>query len=361
MMIYVLPLLLSVLQDHNLDCPAKCDSCKTAITKSLDYLASKQQSSGVIPIDANGYSGKEAGNIITSSLSTLAFMNDEEGKYEKVLKNLKNYLYDASINKIQTKEVNGNTWPAAFTVIAFCHILEKEIAAKKDKEQKRSRKALKTLVKFLVNQQTPKGGWSLGKTTIWTLGSKHMTASVNIVIIALSRAKSVGMKIDDSVFDKTKKYYSKAVYTRKDKTFFLYKPGYYTYKLIYGRTAGAILALKSMGEFDKNVKYAKAAKFLSKNIDKIFCHHVQQFHLMIGGYLYHNLGKEQWLNFVKMYYDKLLKRQRKDGSLKDCVDQDFQGIIPSWTDHSFGSTYATAVFALILQTPLQKTKFIVSK
>jgi hypothetical protein len=342
---------------HGEGCPAKCKICTNAIEKALDFLARKLDKKGSLRVprgqNLNDMLGG-AGDIMTTALAGLAFIANGSttgsGKYKEQLARIKEYLLKIATKDIPKRRVNGDTWPAALTALFLAHIYEKE-------KDEKSELALKSLVKFLTKQQSKDGGWSLGNTQgFMTETQNNLTAAVNLCIISLAKVKSVGIDVEDKVFKRSAKFYEKM----------LMKDGWFNYKIEdgknphpeprQGRSIAALLALKCLGE-DQDKRYEKAYEYARKNIKQVASHHLPHLHMMLGGFSYFYMGKEDWLKFVDVYFKKIIARQKDNGSVKSLIDHNPRFMMTSWYDHNFGDVYATANLALILQIPMQNVNF----
>ena len=351
--LFFIPAAAAPIQDkkpvHTAGCPAKCDICKKSIEGALKYLVSRQEKSGSIPaiMKKNEFSVllKNSANVMTSALAGLALFaggnSEKEGPYSDNVKKLNEHLVAIIKDKLTKKKIEGDTWPAALCAIYFAHLHEK------DKKDEKIKETLDILVKFLVKQQTKKGGWSLGYSKSFFTESPDLTAAVNLVIIALAKAKSAGVEIDDAVFEKSRKYYAKVA---NKKGFFNYKIEQDNGEPNQGRSIVSLFDLILLG-MDKEEKYKKSFELGRKNLKSAASHHVPHLHLLLSGLTFFSLGKDDWNNFIGHYYEGIIKNQAKEGNIHQIIKFDKKIMMQSVTDHIFGDTYATACFALLLQIP----------
>jgi hypothetical protein len=124
-----------------------------------------------------------------------------------------------------------------------------------------------------------------------------------------------------------------------------------------GRAAAGLLALKAVGAFDSE-RHAPVVEFVRKNIDKLASHHVPHIHLWLAANAFYELGGDDWKQFRSTYFEKLAGRFRDDGSVESAVEFNKKYMMEMWTDHHFGSPYATAATLLTLFVPAQKVRLL---
>jgi hypothetical protein len=315
--------------------------------RALDYLASKQAESGEIQIQGNGVFGnKDAANVMTTALAGLAFLASGEPAYQKNIDRVTGWLTKVVQERLPNKGVNGDTWPAALATLYFSHLFERD-------RGEAARRPLEALVAFLTRQQSRSGGWSLGYTRGFVTETQtDLTAAVNLCIVALGRAKEAGVEVDEAVFERSRGFFEKT-----------YRPaGWFNYMLSrdngeprWGRSVASVLALMHLGEADSE-KYKATLEFARANMDKVMSHHVPHLHMLLCANVYRAMGEEDWKAFRGMHFEKILARQREDGSVASMFEMDKKIMMSYWTDHNFGSPYATALFALLVQVEKGKVR-----
>lgn len=347
---------------HGLKCPGECAACAASVRKALDFLASRQVENGCIPAHDPGLQYvRTDGNVthvFTTSLAGLAFLAEgstaTRGAYKDRIVLAARFLRDvvADLQASSPKRSGGGGGPvysAALCLQFFVHLHET------DKEAGYA-KLIQSLIAFLVDAVGEGVGvsvWKKGRDegTLWFVSG--VTALLNSTILALSRARSAGFDVPDRVWKIARDYYLK--YFEDNGSVKYDQHNMFPEEPRPGRTIAAILALKTMGA-DGEPAFKPAQKYVRENVGRPNSHHTPSLHYTLGAQAFRAFGDEDWKRFVDAHFAKLQARQKEDGSLEKICDYD-KTLLMTPNDTMWGATYATANFALILQTPLGRVRF----
>ncbi len=332
---------------------ARCTVCKEAVTKALDFLAKEQKEDG--SFKASDIVAEGASTVMTTALAGLAFLASgsslSSGHYKEPLGKIYNYLSKCTF-KFSAKQPRwvriSEYYTKCLYLLFIAHIYERD---KNDK----TAELLNGLVKDLSERQgtgVTKSHWGGGKDdgTIWYISG--VTAFLNLYVAAMTRAKSVGIDVEDKVFELPRKYYPEML--EKNGSFKYDQHNSFPKEPRQARSIVALLTLMNLG-IDGDEKFKPAFEYARGKIHETMTHHIPQFHMMLCAYTFYYLGKEDWKKYVAMYFDKLISRQQADGRIDKLWDMDSK-LMEKPNDLEFGKNYATAIFALILQVPREQVK-----
>ncbi len=347
---------------HGAACPDACATCSAAISRALDFLASRQVKDGCIPAHDPGLqyvrTDRNVTHVFTTALAGLAFMasgsTPSSGPYQRELRLARRFLQER-VDEIQRASPRisggggGPIYASALCLQFFVHVHEKE----KDPE---SRRTCESLVAFLVAAVGDKVGTSVWKNgrdegTLWYISG--VTALLNSTLLALGRAESIGLEVPGRVWKLGQEYYAK--YFEAEGSVKYDQHNMFPEEPRYGRTIVSLLVLRTM-KADGAAGYKAAYRYAREHADKAWSHHTPSLHLTLSAHAFHDFGPEDWAKFVGLYHAKLLARQKPDGSLEKIWDHDPK-VMMTPNDTMWGATYATAHFALVLQVPRTHVRF----
>ncbi|HLG42156.1 MAG TPA: hypothetical protein VI643_02235 [Planctomycetota bacterium] len=341
--------------------PSESKKYSAAIKKALDFLAGKQEANGRIPGATwklrYVQSDSHITDVMTTAIAGLAFLANgstaKEGPYSQHLVKIRGYLDERIKDIIQNNSAKigaggGPVYSATLSLHFFVHLYEQGKSAS-DKD------VVTALVQFVSNAMGTEIGtstWKKGKDTgtVWFISG--VTALVNSCIISLTRAKSAGFQVQDTVFGLAKKYF--ASIAEPDGSFKYDQHNMFPEEPRPGRSIASVFALMGMGvplekEFKAQLDYAR------RNVANTMSHHTPSLHMTLCAFAFYALGRKDWEAYVPATYDKLVARQKEDGSLDKIWDVPKE-LRMTPNDMEFGPTYATANFALILQVPERRVR-----
>lgn len=333
-----------------------------AAKKALDFLVAQQKEDGSIPANKPPLTyvktDRSVIDVLTSGFTGLALLaggsTTSAGPYQKNLAGIRDYLRKSleEILAVKPRRAGGGGGPiysAAVGLLFFTHLYE---ADKSDA----SRKMCLDLVRYLsdcVGEEVNKSCWQKGKDpgTVWYVSG--VTALANLTTVALTRAKASGFEVEPKILDFLRRYYRDILL--KNGTFKYDQDNMFPNEPRQGRCIGALLALQSLG-INVEQEYASSVEYMRANVGKANTHHTPSINLTMGAYSFGALGKKDWAKFVEANFEKLIARQQADGSLEKIAEYD-KGLMMTPNDLAWGKTYATALFALILQIDTARVRF----
>jgi hypothetical protein len=360
-------------QSHDAKCPAKCDKCTNAVKKALQFLAGKQKEDGALPAEVMMMKGKPlsyvgtdktVSEVMTTAVAGLAFLANgstpSSGEYKENIRKIQGYLekkLEAIFNQKSIGAGGGPAYSACLSLLFYTHIHEKE----KDEQ---SKKLIQATIKFIcgaIGDEVGSSTWKGGKNgkVIWYVSG--VTSLANLCVISLVRAKVSGFEVDEKVLELMKTYYPMIIEKSGSKyegSFKYDKHNSFPGEPRNGRSITAILALMCLG-LEKDDQYKQSYEYARKNYDKTGTHHVPSLQSSLCAFTFHTLGEDDWKKFVEENFEKLLARQRDDGSLEKLWDK--SGLLMQPNDTVFGECYATANFALIFQVSLRNVRLYIGK
>ena len=283
--------------------PKSSEKRLASAEKALKLLSKKLSSEGL------KHPSGPTGECVVYATAGLAFMasGDEgyKGEVTKCYKFLKENIFKKGI--IDDPKWDQTTWSYSHTLL---FLAEYEKFTKKNAGVT---KLAEQLVKELVARQGPVGGWCHGKIVDNALGYRQFVAATNCAVLGLGGARSMGIEIDESVFDKAEKYFKESSDLSTGAVGYSPGPGQKGHGEA-GRVGGAIIACiaagKTKGSFFKSMK-----KYMLGDLDKVeIGHGSAQLHQLLAGWACHGLGKKESGKFWKLYTDSIIKRQASDGS-----------------------------------------------
>lgn len=293
---------------------------------------------------------------MTTALTGLAFLANGStlslGDYKENIIRIRDYLekFETRLTPGRVGWAGGQAYCAALALEFFIHVYES------DKKDKRSKESCEKIIDYLSccvgDEEKMCKGYRKGRDngTIWS-GISCTTALANVVFISIGRARSAGFTVDDKVFQAAKKFYARVALKSG---VFMYDQGGSPGTFQVGRSIAGLLAVKSLSNIPED-HYRLFYDYARKGINSIMTNHTPSLHMTYCAFTYHSLGQEDWKKYVEIYFEKLINRQQKDGSLEALWDK--VSIVCDPSDLEWGKTYATAHFVLILQLPLRHVKF----
>jgi hypothetical protein len=327
---------------HTKDCPKGCKVCKNAIEKGISYILKKQKRWGGWD---DGYLGRT--QISITALCGLALLahgsSTKDGRYSDAVKKILRYLLK-KIKKSGGIRSAGRfeTWHIVFTSLFLSEIYKRDgLSHLKGK--------LALLGKRLKKLQWWKGGWCHNRPGAWRPGYGYdLVAVTNFVILAIKALQGCGIEFPENLFEKVKRYYKKA---QNRNGGFKYSISYradFARRSEAGRTAGAIHALMLLGMDMEDSLIQKALRFLKKRFKKFpNCPPDWPFTInyLMGALACNYLGDKYWQRYVKIYYPKILRGQKRKGYF----------LFNRKRPHKI---YTTAVALLVLQLRLGSLSFL---
>ena len=351
---------------HGEKCPASCTACTTAIAKALDFIACRQTKEGCIPAQNMGLiyvkTDRNVTHVWTTALGGLAFLasgtTQTTGPYRTQIALARRFLQKSvdEILKASPRLAGGGGGPiysVALSLQFFTHIYERE----KDADAKRTIEALITYLAACVGDKVSRSCWQKGIDDGTVCYVSGVTALLNSTILALARARAAGFEVPDRVWNMAQDYYAK--YWETNGSVKYDQDNMFPEEPRWGRSITALLALKAMGVDGKDA-FKPAYKFARENIGRTMSHHTPSMHMTLCAHAFRAFGADDWKTYVATYHEKLIARQKEDGSLEKIWDYDAT-LMMTPNDTLLGATYATVNFALILQVPLGHVQFYVKK
>jgi hypothetical protein len=301
-------------------------------------------------------------HVMTTALAGLAFLANgstpSAGTYRNNLALIVRYLRDSlpEILEASPRLAGGGGGPiysAALCLQFFVHLHEKE----KDDP---SAKTARSLVAYLVDCVGEKVGvsvWKKGKDggTVWFVSG--VTALVNSSVLALARARAAGFDVPERIFTLAKDYY--AAYWEANGSVKYDQHNMFPEEPRQGRSIAALMVLKALGA-DGDDRYKPAWTYARENLTRTMTHHTPSLHMSYGAHAFRCFGKEDWRKYVEAYFEKLIARQKENGSVEKIWDHDAK-LFMTPNDTLWGAPYATAHLAIILQVATGHVQLVKAK
>lgn len=298
-----------------------------AIDKGLHWLAGEQSTEGSF-----GSTGGYSENVGVTALCGLAFVasgsTPGRGRYGQQVSLATDYLIlrmqpNGYILSPKSSQSNGPMYGHGFSTLFLC-----EVYGMIDRDGLRPK--LSKAVQLIVNSQNDEGGWR------YSPRSRDADLSVTVcMMMALRAAKNAGFAVPRETVDKC------AIYLRKCQN----ADGGFRYQLeservsAFARSAAAVVGLNTAGIYSGDeIKSALAyldgfrprENFRTKQYYYYGHYYASQAMWQAGG--------SHWFTWYPAVRDELVASQQSDGPWRDVGPR-------------IGSTYATAMALLVLQTP----------
>ena len=287
---------------------------KTSVEKGLKWLASEQGEKGEYCIGSDG-------NVGVTALAGLAFMQagnlPDRGKYGKNVKLcLENILSNCQEAGFICSS-RENMYSHCFSTLFLAEIYE--MTGNETIKEK-----LEKAIHLIERCQNDDGGWRY-------LPIKTDDSDISVTISAISAlrsARDAGIKVRIETINKAISYIKKS---QSKNGGFVYQIGDSGENI--ARTAGAIVCLYHLGEFDGK-EIDEGLKYLDENMNDANINFYFYTHYYLSQALFLSGGK-RWEEYYPKTRDDLIKRQKENGN---------------W-DGDSGEHFATAMALLILEIP----------
>lgn len=298
-----------------------------AIDQGLSWLANEQNRSGSFG-SAGGYSE----NVGVTSLVGMAFLasgsTPDRGRYGKQVTATVDYLLSRAqpngyILSPKTSQSHGPMYGHGFATLFLS-----EAYGMIERDDLRPK--LSKAVKLIIDSQNNDGGWR------YSPRSRDADLSVTVsMMMALRAAKNAGFAVPRETVDKCVLYLRKCQNT----------DGGFRYQLesaresLFPRSAAAVVGLYSAGVY--------SGPELTAGLDYLTTFQPRDGLRIRSNYYYGHYyavqamwqsGDKHWFDWYPAIRDELVKNQESGGPWRD-------------TEPHIGSTYATAMACLVLQTP----------
>ncbi len=295
--------------------------------RALEYLLKSQRKDGSW---SGGKITFDSGKVALASICGLALMASGKDRYRASTKRALEYVV-GNIEKVYTSRSPKSNWALAFAVM----FLAEEYSAHKNKA---IRTKLKAVARGILENQESSGGWAHGPgfKTAHYLEFEIMS---NWCLSAVGMARQLKIKLDKAKIGKGLEYVIRHI--RPD--------GGMHYSLnnrqtSVARTGGAIFTF-SMLKQQSHPKFQKMVSFFQDKMDRSLesAHGSPAMCLFQSAIAALQLHKTLWDKYVEVFFEKILGKQKSDGSF---------GTIPGEKGQDFdsecGTAYNTAFYALIL-------------
>ncbi len=308
-----------------------------AVDKGLEYLKRTQRN------DGSWFSGYGSYNYpaVMTSLSGLAFMaagsTPETGLYYKQVKKAMLYVLRVAEGGNEglicgptgeSRSMYGHGFSMLFLAQCYGMDLNKDIS-------ERIRKVLDKAVVLTAKSQSTEGGW------IYTPAQNADEGSVTVTQLqALRACRNVGIKVPASTITRAVEYLKKCQMPDGGICYSLRSRGSSRPAI----SAAAIACFYAAGIYDRRSGgLGKEAEMVEKLV--AYCKRSVNVNRSGGHYYYthfymaqamYQRGRTDWENYYPQIRDRLMKLQNVDGS---------------WMGDGVGTTYGTALAAVILQLP----------
>lgn len=302
-------------------------AAQRAIDKGLGWLADEQNRSGAFG-SAGGYSE----NVGVTSLVGLAFLasgsTPDRGPYGKQVTATVDYLLKRAqpngyFLSAKSSQSHGPMYGHGFATLFLAEVYG--MIGRKDLRPKLSK-----AVRLILDSQNDDGGWR------YSPRSRDADISVTVCqMMALRAAKNAGFAVPRETVDKC------VLYLRKCQN----EDGGFRYQLeseresMFPRSAAAVVGLYSAGVYsgaELKVGVGYVAGFQPRDGIRIRSNYYYGHYYAVQAMW--QAGEPHWFDWYPAIRDELVKNQEPGGPWRD-------------TEPHIGSTYATAMACLILQTP----------
>jgi hypothetical protein len=250
------------------------------------------------------------------------------------------------------------TWPVAAAGLFFAEL--------EARGRFRNKKAIRTILRILIEAQQRNGGWGHGRIhkgnkdplaeKFGQLGGGYpdtLCSSSNVVAITVGVLDALGHDAGDAV-DRARAYYRSA---RLSNGGFPYDPSQRSSgfaKTNVGRTAGSIYAWHCLG-MPRDRDFAGSVDYLMKEFAWIPEGHGSPcLNMMHGALACHMLGKKTWRRFRRAFEPRMLAKQTEAGCL-ECICESKAFGVTCDTKKAFAGflgagqkTYTTALHTFVL-------------
>ncbi len=298
-----------------------------AINKGLRWLAAEQSTSGSF-----GSSGGYSDNVGVTSLAGLAFVasgsTPDRGRYGRQVSLAVDYVIsrmqpNGYILSPRSSQSNGPMYGHGFATLFLCEIYGMI-------ERDGLRPKLSKAVQLIVTSQNDEGGWR------YSPRSRDADISVTVcMMMALRAAKNAGFAVPRETVDKCVLYLRKCQNT----------DGGFRYQLEservsgFSRSAAAVVGLNTAGIYSGDeIKSALGYLELFRPGGNSRVRQYYYYGHYYASQAMWQAGGDHWFDWYPVVRDELLKNQQTEGSWRDVGPR-------------IGSTYATAMALLVLQTP----------
>ena len=301
-----------------------------AVRRGLEFLRREQKPDGSF---GQGRYGEHVG---VTSLAAIALMADGNvpgrGEFGDGVRKALGFVLDHSTETglLVSDETHGPMYGHGFAALFLGEIYGM------NQDDDRVRDALVRAVQLIVGSQNDEGGWRYNPVPA------DADVSVTICqVMALRSARNAGIKVPKTTIDDAIRYVRGCQNADGGFRYMREVPG-----SAWPRTAAGVAALFYAGVYDdqsieRGLDYLMTNAFPRGARGGIGAGGVSyQAHYFYGQYYavqaMYLAGGERWRKWWPAIRDELLSRQNADGS---------------WSDPSFGDSYATAMALIVLQMP----------
>jgi hypothetical protein len=330
---------------HAKSCPKKCKKCTQILKAGVAFLVRTQGSNGEFSTDLGGKTGK----VVVTALGGLALLSAG-------ISPAKNSPLDRAANYVLTRAGKADTSPLAGAMggggrgnwnqvnweLSYALMFMAEMGRKTKRPEFKAKCA--ELVKILNVNQEGSGGWAHGPGGPNALGYLELEIVSNYALLGMGAAQKLGLELDEEKVGKAMAWIEKTTsgnggigYSDRSGQKGHGDPG---------RTAGALLAAKALGQTGKF--YGKMAGFFQGNMAKLKDGHVSPaMHLLAGAMAAKMLGGKVWKQYMSLFRLHIMGVRKPDGSFAGTPTQESRSMRNN-TDLTVGPRWLTATYVLIL-------------
>ncbi|MBI4565138.1 MAG: PDZ domain-containing protein [Planctomycetes bacterium] len=344
---------LPFLGPHVSSCPSRCVRCEKMIDGSLAFLANLQKENGAFESKLGGTSGA----VVVTSLCGLALLasgsTPEDGPYAEHIRKAMSFVTEnAGKDDKKGREAGEPNWNQTNWSLGYAPIFLVSYLKKKDDPA--IRKRLEEISAKIVENQERSGGWAHGPGGPNALNYLELEVMSNVCLTALGLMNQIGIKPPGEAVERAIRYVEECSdggggvgYSTRDGQKGMGDPG---------RTAGAIVALWTLGR-QRHPLFGKMAAYYTMRIGDLVNGHVSPvMHCTSGGIAAHLLGPKVWAKFMQPFRLEFMAARRPDGGFSARPTEETRQL-RSNTDRSLGDAWTTASYLLILQLPKGRLAF----
>lgn len=299
------------------------DEADRAISNGLAFLKTQLNTDGSF---GQGRYGRHVG---ITALACLAFMADGHlpgrGEYGEEVKKGLDFVIEHSM---ETGLLAADTSHGPMYGHGFATLFLGEVYGMNPSDE-RVRDVLVRAVRLIINSQNEDGGWRYSPVPL------DADVSVTICqVMALRSARNAGIKVPKETIDQAVDYVRRCQNADGGFKYMIHSGG-----SGWPRTAAGVATLFYAGIYEDEA-INRGIDYLMRNAHPDRTRGAGQPHYFYGHYYavqaMYLAGGEHWKEWWPAIRDEMVQKQSSNGS---------------WTDHSAGSAYATAMGLIILQMP----------
>lgn len=298
-------------------------TARRAVEKGLSYLAGRQNEDG--SFGTGGY----ARNVAVCGLCGMAFLAQGSlpgrGKFGSIVNRCLDFILasagDSGLINVPENTDRGPMYGHGFATLFLAE-------AYGTSSNRSVREKLSRAVQLIVNSQNAEGGWRYEP--------RREDADISVTVcqvMALRAAKNAGLHVPTETIERAVTYIKRCQNADGGFSYMLAQPG----ESRFPRSAAAVVALYSAGIYDSD-EVRRGLAYLKQQAPQAASPVEQSYFLYAHYYAVQAMwhaGGDDWLKWYPTIRDRLLARQRPDGSWEDGISED----------------YGTAMACLILQMP----------